>query len=61
MLLKERGEFGEQFLLFFGDLVDPSQLRFGDPQLRTGRQLPELAGEPSSDPRASRDSSTRQA
>lgn len=48
--LDQVGELGEQLLLFLGDLVDPPQLGFGDSQLRTGRQLAELASEPSSDP-----------
>jgi hypothetical protein len=43
--LDQGGELGEQFLLFFGDLVDPPQLRLGDPQLGAGWQLSELAGE----------------
>ena len=43
--LDQGGELGEQFLLFFGDLVDPPQLRLGDPQLGAGWQLPKLAGE----------------
>ena len=48
--LEQLGELREQLLLLLADLVDPSQLRFGDAQLRAGWQLPELAGEPGSDP-----------
>ena len=50
--LDQRGELGEQLALLAGDLVDPPQQRLGDPQLRAGGQLTELAGEPGADLRA---------
>lgn len=47
--LDQGGELCEQFLLFFGDLVDPPQLCFDDPELGAGRQLSKLPGEACSD------------